>query len=256
MFRRYFLCTCIIILIPAKYLRAQYDAPLYASYTTLAERTKLYDRLINNSIVKNLSGAVNDSNEENWESAFNAMELMNYRTSFTLSKIREAFDSILQRSIHFQRALLEVAYANYPGEFITQTNSLINNTTDPKIFAMCAEYLIQPGGDDSGRTNLYKMMIGKFKDSSNRNPILFMLGTRLKNHERASGHLMEEVLHGIADRNFLPHQVVMYSFQRKDRDFPGMVLIRNASGQFVTDSSGNILGSPSLREVFRICPGI
>ncbi len=32
----------------------------------------------------------------------------------------------------------------------------------------------------------------------------------------------------------------MYSLQRKNRDYPGMVIIRNADGSFITDSSGKI----------------
>ncbi len=236
-------------------MAAQYDAPLYASYTTIAERNKLYERLTNYSIIKNLSSPLGDSTEENWESAFNAIELMQYKTAFTLSKIHSAFDSILERSTQFQRALLEVAYADYPGEFIPQTKSLINNSTDPKIFAMCAEYIFQLKKDDILRNNIYQMMVEKFGDSSTIDPILFMLGDRLKNHYSNNRLSTNEVLQDILNKNFIPNHIVMYSFQRKDRDFPGMVMIRNASGEFVTDSSGNIFNIPQLARSISNLPG-
>lgn len=252
---RSFLLFALILIIPAKYTTAQYDAPLYASYTTIAERNKLYERLTNYSIIKNFSLPLSDSTEENWESAFNAMELLNFKSAFSWRGIHSAFDSILERSTQFQRALLEVAYANYPGEFISQTKLLLNQTTDPKIFAICAEYLIQPKKDEILRNNLYELMVRKFGDSSAINPILFILGNRLKNPYSNFGHSVKEVLHAILDKNFLPNQIVMYSFQRKDRDFPGMVLVRNAIGEFMTDSSGNIFNIPQLARSISNLPG-
>ena len=99
--------------------------------------------LINYSIEKNFSLPLTDSTEENWQEAFEAMEVMQYNTPFTETKVESAFENIEIRSISFQRALMEVAYSNYPGKFLKQTSSLLEETNDPKIFAMCAEYLIQ-----------------------------------------------------------------------------------------------------------------
>ena len=94
--------------------------------------------LINYSIGQNFLLPLSDSTEENWEEAFDAMEVMEYSTPFTQSKVRSAFDSLESRSISFQRALLEVAYSNYPGKFLSYSESLLQKTSDPKIFAMCA----------------------------------------------------------------------------------------------------------------------
>jgi hypothetical protein len=118
---------------------AQYDAPLYTSYTTIAARAKLHDRIIKNTITKNLSTPLTDSTEEKWQEAFDAMEVFNFKTPFTDQKMKIAFDSVALRSVSFQRSLLEVAYTIYPGQFILQTQSLLDKTFDPKIFAMCSE---------------------------------------------------------------------------------------------------------------------
>src|SRR5674476_107688 len=78
---------------------AQYDAPLYTSYTTAIERAKLHDRLIKNSINKNLSSALSDSTEENWEDAFDALEVLLYKSPLVDTKIHKAFDEVETRSI-------------------------------------------------------------------------------------------------------------------------------------------------------------
>lgn len=254
MFRKYF-PVLFIILFFSQHLAAQYDVPLFTSYTTVAERAKLYDRLTNYSISKNLSLSLNDSTEENWEEAFDAMEVLNYKTPLTEAKVQNAFDSLGKRSIHFQRALLEVAYTDYPGEFRLQTKSLLDITSDPKIFAMCAEYLIQHKNDNLLKNKISAKLFEKFGDSAYINPILIMLQNRLEKPKLNSIHSIKEVLKEILDKNFLPIQIVMYSFQRKDRDYPGLVLIRNAEGNFITDSSGNIYTVQQLARSITNLPG-
>ena len=252
MFLKFFFA--FLTMLASTQLFAQYDVPLYTSYTTEAARAKMNERLIKNSITKNLLLPLSDSTEENWEDAFDAMEVMNYHAPFVQSKVEAAFDSIGVRSVSFQRALMELAYANYPGKFIMQTNVLLEETTDPKIFAVCAEYLLQHKKTDAEKQILSKKLLEKFTDTAYKNPVLFMLSTRLKSAD-VNQQPVHEVLKDIVSKNFLPGQIVMYSFQRKNRDYPGMVLIRNADGNFVRDSSGNLFHLPQLARSISNLPG-
>lgn len=234
---------------------AQYDAPLYASYTATAARAKMHGRIIKNIITKNISSPLTDSTEEKWQEAFTAMEVFDFITPFTFQKIQTAFDSVNTRSIPFQRALLEVAYTNYPGHFFLQTQSLLEKTFDPKIFAMCSEYLMQQKEDAVLANNLSQKMFEKFGEDVYANAILYMLHKRLKPSKPDNAHSMGEVLNEILHKNFLPGQIVMYSFQRKNRDYPGRVIIRNAYGNFITDSAGNIFNIPQLARSITNLPG-
>lgn len=233
---------------------AQYNVPLYTSYTTDAARAQMKQGLINYSISKNFSIPLTDSTEENWEEAFDAMEVIQYNTAFTLQKVESAFDSIESRSVSFQRALMEVAYSNYPRKFLKQSLSLLEKTNDPKIFAMCAEYVIQGNKSQVEKENLSKKLLQKFTDTAYKNPILYMLQTRLA-PDKVNMIPVDEVLPQIFGRDFLPHQEVMYSLQRKDRDYPGMVIIRNADGEFVRDSSGKIFTVTQLARSITNLPG-
>src|SRR5690242_20561688 len=233
---------------------AQYNVPLYTAYTTAQARSAMKKNLVNYSIEKNFSIPLTDSTEENWQEAFSAMEVLLYSTKFTESKVASAFEGIQSRSLSFQRSLLEVAYTLYPDKFITEVNSLLKQTTDPKIFAMCAEYLIQQNQNKTEKENLSKIILQKFSDTAYKDPILFMLQTRLL-PDKVTSLTVNKVLPQIFSPGFLPHQEVMYSLQRKNRDYPGLVIIRNADGNFVRDSSGKIFTVKQLARSITNLPG-
>jgi hypothetical protein len=149
---------------------------------------------------------------------------------------------------------MEMAYSNYPGKFLLKAHSLLQKTTDPKIFAMCAEYLIQRNKTDSVKKSISKILLKNFGDTAYKNPILYMLQTRLA-PDKVHAFNHEKVMSEILSKNFLPNQIVMYSLQRKDRDYPGLVLIRNAEGEFVTDSTGKIFNIPQLARSISGLPG-
>ncbi len=245
MFYFKYLITLILTLFFIKTF-AQYDAPLYASYTTDAAKAKLHDRLIKYSINKNLSLPLNDSTEENWEDAFSAIEVLLYKSPFTDEKIHTAFEVIEQRITDFQKALLELAYSNYPGIFFRNVKSLLNNTADPKVFALCAEYLFQQKKDSSFVNTIEQLIATKFGDQGIIDPTLYMLQVHLSEQKTNGTFLSKKLLTNLFSNKFLPGQIIMYSIQRKNRDYPGLLVIRNSSGNFITDSNGIIFNIPQL----------
>ena len=245
MFYFKYLITLILTLFFIKTF-AQYDAPLYASYTTDAAKAKLHDRLIKYSINKNLSLPLNDSTEENWEDAFSAIEVLLYKSPFTDEKIHTAFEVIEQRSTDFQKALLELAYSNYPGIFFRNVKSLLNNTADPKVFALCTEYLFQQKKDSSFVNTIEQLIATKFGDQGIIDPTLYMLQVHLSEQKTNGTFLSKKLLTNLFSNKFLPGQIIMYSIQRKNRDYPGLLVIRNSSGNFITDSNGIIFNIPQL----------
>jgi hypothetical protein len=81
-----------------------------------------------------------------------------------------------------------------------------------------------------------------------------MLQTRLSPY-KVQPFSTQDALKEIFSKNFLPGQEVMYSIQRKNRDYPGMVIIRNAAGNFITDSLGKIFTVPQLARSISNLPG-
>jgi hypothetical protein len=225
---------------------AQYDAPLYTSYTTVSARAKMYERLIKYSINQNLSIPLSDSTEENWEDAFGAMEVLLYQSSFCSEKIHYAFNNIDERSIDFQKALLELTYANYPTLFMLQVKKLLGNTMDSKVFALCAEYLLQQKNDSILKENITQSINKKFGDQGIIDPVLYMLQLHISEGKNEKEFLPRNLLQQVFSNRFLPGQTVMYSIQRKNRDYPGLLVVRQKNGNFVTDSNGIIFNIPQL----------
>ncbi|KAA9041547.1 hypothetical protein FW778_05865 [Ginsengibacter hankyongi] len=227
-------------------LFAQYDAPLYTSYTTAVERAKLHDRLIRYSINKSLSSALNDSTEENWEDAFDALEVLLYKSPLVDAKVHKAFDEVETRSLDFQKALLGIAYTNYPGIFFQQVKKLLSSTDDPKVFALCAEYLLQQKKDPLIINTISKLIETKFGDEGIINPILYMLQVHISEQKTKGTFLSNKLLTELFSSKFLPGQTIAYSIQRKNRNYPGLMIVRRYDGKFITDSNGIIFNIPQL----------
>jgi hypothetical protein len=211
-------------------VQAQTGNVLYAPNTTKTNRVKEYQNLVNNSIIKNLSTVLTDSTEEYWQDAFYAMELINYHDPVADAKIRSAFEGVEKRSAGFQRALVELVYANYADDFEAQIISLFKQTGKPKLIAMCAEYLMKNSSPE-----VYKnLLLQKMKDSLVQenikagDPFFSVLQNKLLTTRTARPPLAD-----LFNSSFLPNETVMFSFQRKNRDYPGLVMIRGKDGAFI-----------------------
>lgn len=228
---------------------------LYAKFTTKENQAKIYQNLVNYTINRNLSLPLNDSTEADWQDAFGALELLLYRNKMVDKKIDEAFEDIGSRSIPFQRSLLELAYTNYPSAYFIDALTLLQNTEDVKIFAMCVEYLLQQNPDRLIINSIEEMINGKFPDRS-IDPVVAMLSEHISEIKNPSPPFIQnKFFTDILHKKFLPGQIIMYSFQRKDRNYPGMVVIRNSEGKFIRDSAEMIFNVPQLARSISNLPG-
>jgi hypothetical protein len=211
-------------------------------FTTADFREKFNAGLIKWSILNNLSSPLNNADDEyDFQSAFWPMELIVYKTDYVRQRLTYAFSKAESCSNDFQRRLVEIAYANWREEFRPQVEKLMQKTTDAKVFAICAEYLWQNGRYSDEKAVINTLLQEKF-DTVQNNAILMMLHERL---ERKAPPALPP-LTDIFSEQFAPGLTVMYSFQRHDRDYPGLVVVRRPDGRFVRDSSGNIFSVPQL----------
>ncbi len=254
MFRKY-LPAFLILTFFSFQLFAQYDAPLYTSYTTKAAREKMHERLIKNTINKNLSYSLTDSTEDKWQEAFDAIELMVYKTPFSEAKIHYAFDHVDERSVEFQKSLATLAYSVYPLTFKKDIERLLNTTSDSKLFAICSEYLFLQSKDTSMCTGITKLLNEKFAEQSIADPVLYMLQLHIAEIKSNSEQKSKQIIKAVLKNNFLAGQIIMYSIQRKNRNFPGLVVVRNGNGDFMKDSLGQIINIPQLARSLTNLPG-
>lgn len=241
--------TAFVLFFLCLNLSAQNDVIPFVKQATKENREKEYRSLLT-SIAKNLSIPLTDSTEADWQDAFGAMELINYHSATVDAKIKSAFDFIEKRSVGFQWSYLELIYTNYPKEFVPQIVSFLKKTQSPKFFAMCSEYLFM-----NNRLEEYKpLMLKRMKDTSfNANevrPFFTVLQNKLANK-----HSKNPPLKDFLKINFLPKEIVLFSFQRKNRNYPGLAMVRGKDGLYIKDEKGNYFAVPQLARSITNMPG-
>lgn len=236
-FRRLF---PVVLLLPLA-LQAQ-EARVVSPFTTSSYRTLFDAALLKYSILKNLSVPLADSDDVyEFQSAFWPMELILYKTPYVRERLSFALGKAAGLPPYFQRGLLETLYTNWPDTFRAQVSALMRKTERPEIFALCAEYLWQGGRYPREADTIGALLQRKF-DTVENNAVVMMLGQRLKMKAPPSRPPLADLL----SEQFAPGLTVMYSFQRPDRDYPGLVVVRKPDGTFVRDSSGRIFAVAQL----------
>jgi hypothetical protein len=217
-----------------------------------ANRTKTYSNIVKNTITKNLSLPLTDSTEENWQDAFYAMEVLQYKQPWVLQKVKTAFDGVQKRSAGFQRALLEFVYTNYKTDFVPQVAALAQNTSNAKLLSMCAEYIFANNQKEKYSTLLHKQ-ITQIKKSSTEyefDPFFIILLNKLSKKKYTVPPLKY-----FFNKNYLAGQTLVFSLQRKNRNYPGIVIVRDSAGNFILDSAGGTFNVPQLARSITDMPG-
>ena len=229
----------------------QTQAQLYFKNTLKANQEKSHRNLVQNTINKSLAYPLSAETEEDWMNAFTALEVLHYKTPWVKSRIDSAADNMHLLSVGFQRAALELLYTNYQNIYYQQAKLLLLQTQEPKIFAMCAEYILASDKVNED-LNFLKVKLQQLSTGFPENPILQQLQYRLEN---AFVKKTYPDLKPLFNKNFLPGKNIIYSFQRKNRDYPGLILIRDANGNIVKDSMGGIFNVPQLARSITNLPG-
>jgi hypothetical protein len=134
-----------------------------------------------------------------------------------------------------QRGLLEVIYGLYPTEYTAQVRQVLEQTNQPKQFAQAAVYLLrqQPAQAPFIRSRLQRQF-----PAWRSNDLLTALADYIDQFGKPQPPLppldslfAHQRLHGFK---------VVYSFQRRNRLYPGLAVVQQADGRFARDSSGRL----------------
>jgi len=212
---------------------------VYSKVTTKQAREQRYKYLLDTTIKQYLEDPLNDDNEGEWNDALWSMELLQFKDEFTRQKLMVAWSKAAQLSDYFQKNLLETTYSLYTKEFKGQALQLMKQTKSAGIFLRCAEYVLR-ADPLNGKTIVVALLSQKFpRDTS--------IGIQiLKSRITAKKDQPLPPLNDIFSNSFLTGQTVIYSLQRSNRDYPGLVIIRKPDGSFVKDSSGNYFHTTQL----------
>ncbi len=212
---------------------------VYSKVTTKQARQQRYKYLVDTTIKQWFAEPLNDDNEGDWNEALWSLELLQYKDNFTKQKLAIAWNNTAQRSDYFQKNLLETTYSLYKKEFKTQVSNLMRQTHSVGIFIRCAEYVLRADSVNA-RIKIASLIKSKFPGDSSVGLQILKSRIAIKKHQSLPP------LNDIFSADFLKGQTVIYSLQRSNRNYAGLVIIRKPNGTFVKDSSGNYFHTAQL----------
>ena len=246
MYYKYFIALAIVF---ASYNSLAQVSNFYFADATTEKRKLFYNKAVAN-INKTLALNFDDVNDEQWQGAFYNIGLLQYKPALVNQKVAQAAKIVATKNNDFIKAFINLGFSNYPKIFAIPIFTIFKNTTDAKIMAMAANYLLP----NINKTQL-KFIQQKVAATLLLKPddaILFELNYQLKQHNKK---WVIPNLQTFFAKNYLPGKVLVFSLQRKNRDYPGIAIVRDTTGNFIKNSNGTFFNVGQLARSNSNMPG-
>lgn len=212
---------------------------IYSNFVLYDKRAWLEKDLRDNVVGFTFAQPIDSNTEYRFESACLAIaqfQLSGPDVSNGFNKLFLQYDSLQYDT---RRALLEAVYAIYPQAYIQQVTAALQQETHPKLFAMAAAYLYR---HDTSTANINAIKIRMVEQFSNYDsiPLLLALEQHLDQYRLQKTQRTPDIptlFHYQASRK----QKTIYSFQRWNRDYPGMAVVQDATGRFMRHPDGRLM---------------
>lgn len=217
-----------------------YASDSIKSVFVLTPRRLSFDKhMRENTITATFRDSVSADNEDQYREACWAISQFLLRSENIANGFGKLFAAYPRLTLSTKRALLEAVYAAYPTEYREEIGELLLKETNPRLFSMQALYIARAAPTKPNQLSLLVLTEQLISKSKNLD-ILLELKDYLQNHETYQKQSIPD-LHPLFAYQQFSGKKIIYSFQRWNRDFPGLAIIQNADGHFVRDSSGNLL---------------
>jgi hypothetical protein len=240
---------CTFILSATFFAHAQ-KTPGFFKDATKEKRTVFYNKVVA-SINKAFALPFIAENEESYNSAFYNIGLIQYKTPAVNAKIDSIAKKINNSSYDCKKAFINLINSEYPKKYTAPIkNIFVTATDDYKLMAMAANYLLPTATASEVKIMLTKTETELKKDTDNS--ILFELSNQLKSFNKKN---ITPSLKTFFAKDYLQGQMLVFSFQRKNRNHPGIAMVRNTDGSFVKNADGKYFSVGQLARSNSNMPG-
>ncbi|NII27194.1 hypothetical protein HB364_19050 [Pseudoflavitalea sp. X16] len=212
---------------------------IYSGFVLYDKRAWLEKDLRENVIGRTFTQPVDSNSEYRFESACLAIS----QFQFTGTGITQGFDKLFLQYDSLQydtkRALLEAVYATYPNSYAPQVQAILQKETHPKLFAMCAAYLFRQDTSTNNINNIKIRMVEQFSNYDSI-PLLLALENHLNSWLPNSTHKTPDIA-ALFSYQAVRKQKTIYSFQRWNRDYPGLAIVQDVTGRFMRHPDGRLM---------------
>ena len=222
------------------------DAPAQFSPDSIHTDFVMYQRRVdfdrnmrNRTIAETFAKPLDSNTEDYYREACWAISQFLFRSPEMEQGFAKLVAGYQKMETSTQRAFLEAVYGSYPDEYVKEIQSLLRTEKNPKLFAMQVLYLYRLEKTDTERKKLVQLLMDRFPEYEQQ-PLLQELYSYLNQHNTQVNAAIPPVADLFQYRKESGYKTI-YSFQRWNRDYPGMAIIQNADGSFCRDPEGRLL---------------
>jgi hypothetical protein len=212
---------------------------IYTDFVLYNKRVSLEKDLRERIIAKTFSLPLDSNTEYKYASACDAITQFLFTNADVEKGLMKLFSYYDTLEFDTKKSFLEALYASYPNTFKENVQAVIEKETDAKLFSICALYLFRIDTSINNANLLKIKMVEKFPGYDTLN-ILTVLEKYLSYHNSFL-HKKTPDINELFKYQRAIGQKIIYSFQRYNRDYPGIAIVQNANGSFVKDANGRLL---------------
>jgi hypothetical protein len=212
---------------------------IYSDFVLYNKRQLLYKDLHENVVGKAFAMKLDSNTEHKYEAACRAIVQFMLDREITEQGITKLFGQYDSLKFDTKRAMLEAVYGVYPSQYIQSMQYLLSKETSPVLFTMAAAYSLRY---DTSKTNINAIRYRLFEQFPNYSgtPILAELAKYLNGYNKFRALTANDIMELFFHQQVVKKKVV-YSFQRHNRDYPGLAIVQNANGSFMRYSDGRLM---------------
>jgi hypothetical protein len=234
--RIFLLLALAIFIVPENIAAQPRREDIYSDFVVFSKRKKLDADLRENVIGKTFALPLDKDNEFRFESACRAISQFQVKNEIVDQGFQKLFSFYDSLDYDTRRALLEAVYAVYPTEYKHEVHSVLNRESDPKLFAMSAVYLSRIDSSTENLNNIKIRMVEQFPTYDSTQLLI-----ELEKYLNRARKIITPPVNELIRFQQQSGNKVIYSFQRWNRDYPGLAIVQNADGSFVRREDGRIM---------------
>lgn len=205
----------------------------------LYHKRELLKKDLEGQILRAFSLPIDSNTEFKFESSCRAVTqflMVNEEVEQGFIRLFNRYDSL---EYNTKRSLLEAVYGLYPDRFAEDVKKIVQSENDPALFAAAAVYVHRLDTSVTAVNELKIKMVENFPGYDTLSVLVELEKYLDKFRHRAALGTAE--LTSLFSHQARLQKKVIYSFQRQNRDHPGMAIVQNADGRFMRHADGRLM---------------
>ncbi|MES1222212.1 MAG: hypothetical protein ABUT20_42345 [Bacteroidota bacterium] len=235
----FLLTVCMFVIFCETTIAQPKREDIYSEFVLYQKRIVLEKDLRERLIGKTFSMPLDSNTEYKFETACDAIS----QFLFADDAVKKGFSKLFARydSLEYdtRKSLLEAVYAVFPKEYMQHMQGVEEKENDPLLFAMATAYLLR-NDTSTDYSNYLKIRMDEKFPGYDTIPLLGELQQYLETHTKQVTGKTPDII-SLFRYQKKSGQKIIYSFQRWNRNYPGLAIVQNADGSFVKDANGKLL---------------